>query len=65
MSAQLIVAGLDLGAHAVKCVIGLHHEDGQLDIIGTGSHPARGFQMVSCQTGNWPSNPSVLSGKPR
>ena len=44
MSAQLIVAGLDLGAHAVKCVIGLHHEDGQLDIIGTGSHPARGFQ---------------------
>ena len=44
MSAQMIVAGLDLGAHAVKCVIGLHHEDGQVDIIGTGSHPARGFQ---------------------
>ena len=44
MSQQLIVAGLDLGAHAIKCVIGLLHEDGQVDVIGTGSHPARGFQ---------------------
>ena len=44
MSSRLIVAGLDLGSHCVKCVIGLQHADGQLDIIGTGSHPALGFK---------------------
>ena len=44
MSSQLIVAGLDLGSHCVKCVIGLLHSDGQLDVIGTGSHPALGFK---------------------
>lgn len=49
MSSQLIVAGLDLGSHCVKCVIGLLHSDGQLDVIGTGSHPALGFkQGVVC-----------------
>ena len=49
MSSQLIVAGLDLGSHCVKCVIGLLHADGQLDVIGTGSHPALGFkQGVVC-----------------
>ena len=44
MANQMIVAGLDLGSHDVKCVIGVHHEDGQVDIIGTGTHPANGFQ---------------------
>ena len=44
MAGQIIVAGLDLGAHSVKCVIGVHHDDGQVDIIGTGSHPANGLQ---------------------
>ncbi len=40
----LIVAGLDLGTYAVKCVIGLRQEDGTVDILGTGSSPSRGFQ---------------------
>jgi cell division protein FtsA len=44
MAGQMIVAGLDLGAHSIKCVIGVHHDDGQVDIIGRGSHPANGFQ---------------------
>ena len=38
MSSQLIVAGLDLGSHCVKCVIGLLHGDGQLDVIVNGRH---------------------------
>jgi cell division protein FtsA len=44
MAGQMIVAGLDLGAHSIKCVIGVHHDDGQVDIIGRGSHPSKGFQ---------------------
>ncbi len=44
MSKQMIVAGLDLGTNAVKCVIGVRHEDGQIDIIGTGTHPAAGLK---------------------
>ena len=43
MAGQMIVAGLDIGAHSLKCVIGVQHEDGQLDIIGTGSRYS-GFQ---------------------
>lgn len=39
----MIVAGLDLGTNAIKCVIGVRHEDGQIDIIGTGTHPAAGL----------------------
>jgi cell division protein FtsA len=46
----LIVAGLDLGTYAVKCVIGLRQEDGTVDILGTGTSPARGFQNgVVCE----------------
>lgn len=45
MSKQMIVAGLDLGTNAVKCVIGVRHEDGQIDIIGTGTHPAAGLKQ--------------------
>lgn len=44
MSKQTIVAGLDLGTTAIKCVIGVRHDDGQTDIIGTGTHPAQGFK---------------------
>jgi len=44
MNKQMIVAGLDLGTNAVKCVIGVRHDDGQIDIIGTGTHPALGLK---------------------
>ncbi len=44
MAGQMIIAGLDIGSHDIKCVIGVHHEDGQVDVIGTGTHPANGFQ---------------------
>ena len=54
MSSRLIVAGLDLGSHCVKCVIGLQHADGQLDIIGTGSHPALGLRAVLFATWSAP-----------
>ncbi len=47
MPNQLIVAGLDLGANAIKCVIGILHDDAQVEIIGTGSHPAHGFDNGS------------------
>ena len=39
-----IVASLDFGTHCLKCVVGLVGEDGQLDIIGTGSAPMRGMR---------------------
>ncbi|MCB9529802.1 MAG: cell division protein FtsA [Myxococcales bacterium] len=45
MSKQMIVAGLDIGTNAIKCVIGVHHDDGQIDIIGTGTHPAAGLKQ--------------------
>jgi cell division protein FtsA len=45
MSKQMIVAGLDLGTNAIKCVIGVRHEDGQIDIIGTGTHPSAGLKQ--------------------
>ncbi|MCA9540013.1 MAG: cell division protein FtsA [Myxococcales bacterium] len=45
MDKQLIVAGLDLGTSAIKCVIGVRHEDGRVDVLGTGTHPARGLQQ--------------------
>lgn len=44
MSREKIVASLDLGDHRIKCVIALQHGDGQVDIIGTGVHPANGIQ---------------------
>lgn len=39
-----IIASLDFGTHCLKCVIGLCGEDGQLDIIGTGTTPMRGMR---------------------
>jgi cell division protein FtsA len=44
MSRAMIVAGLDLGTNHVKCVIGYRHEDGDVHVIGTGAHAARGLQ---------------------
>lgn len=39
-----IIASLDFGTHSLKCVIGLCGEDGQLDIIGTGTTPMKGMR---------------------
>jgi len=39
-----VIASLDLGTHSAKCVIGHCGDDGQLDIIGTGSTPVRGLR---------------------
>lgn len=44
MAGQMIIAGLDLGTHSIKCVIGVHHDDGKIDIIGRGAHPSNGFK---------------------
>lgn len=44
MARELIVAGLDLGTSRVKCVVAIQHPDGQVDVIGTGTHAAKGFQ---------------------
>lgn len=44
MAADTIVAGLDLGTSRVKCVVAVRHDDGQVDIIGTGTHPAKGVR---------------------
>lgn len=44
MAREVIVASLDIGDDRIKCVIALRHDDGQVDIIGTGVHPANGVQ---------------------
>lgn len=44
MGRETIVASLDVGDNRIKCVIALRHDDGQIDIIGTGVHPANGVQ---------------------
>ena len=43
MAKEVIVAGLDLGSSSVKCVIGVRHSDGIIDIIGTGFHESAGL----------------------
>ena len=50
MAGQMIIAGLDLGTHSIKCVIGVHHDDGKIDIIGRGAHPSNGFKNRWSQT---------------
>ncbi|MEZ4474065.1 MAG: cell division protein FtsA [bacterium] len=49
MAREVIAAGLDLGDSRIKCVIALRHADGQVDVIGTGVHPANGFQNGAVQ----------------
>lgn len=44
MQDQRIVAGLDLGSSTIKCVVGVRRDGGVVDIIGTGEHPADGFE---------------------
>ena len=41
---SMIVAAWIWGRTTLGYVIGVHHEDGRVDIIGTGTHPANGFQ---------------------
>lgn len=50
MAREVIAAGLDLGDSRIKCVIALRHADGQVDVIGTGVHPANGFQNGAVQS---------------
>ncbi|MCA9543904.1 MAG: cell division protein FtsA [Myxococcales bacterium] len=44
MTKDTIIAGLDLGTSRIKCVVAVRHEDGQVDVIGTGTHPAKGLR---------------------
>lgn len=44
MDKDLIIAGLDLGTNCLKLTIGIQHPDGRVDVIGTGTHPAKGFK---------------------
>ncbi len=39
-----IVASLDLGSSSVKCVVGSKDDNGEIDIIGTGTAPASGLR---------------------
>lgn len=45
MAKDLIVAGLDLGTSRVKVVIAHQNQAGDVDIIGTGSHPSKGLRQ--------------------
>lgn len=44
MKKEEILAGLDLGSSTIKCVVGVQHQDGTMDVIGTGTHPATGLE---------------------
>ncbi len=39
-----LIAGLDVGTSKVLVVVGERHEDGRVEIIASGAHPARGLK---------------------
>ena len=50
MAGQMIVAGLDIGAHSLKCVIGVQHEDGQWILSEQAQVQPQAFKMGPSQT---------------
>lgn len=43
-AARNLLVGLDIGTSKVVCIVGELTPDGQIDIVGIGSHPARGLK---------------------
>jgi len=43
-SEQSLVVGLDIGTSKIVAIVGEMHDDGQVEVIGLGSHPSRGLK---------------------
>jgi cell division protein FtsA len=39
-----LIVGLDIGTSKVACIVGEISEDGEIEVIGIGSHPSRGLK---------------------
>ncbi|MFU8766051.1 MAG: cell division protein FtsA, partial [Haliea sp.] len=39
-----MIVGLDIGTSKVEAIVGEINEEGQIEIIGIGSHPSRGLK---------------------
>ena len=39
-----LIVGLDIGTSKVVAIVGEVQEDGELEVIGVGSHPSRGLK---------------------
>ena len=39
-----VIAGLDIGTTKICCIIGEINDQGELDVIGIGSHPSKGLR---------------------
>lgn len=39
-----LIVGLDIGTSKVACIVGEIKEDGEIEVIGIGSHPSRGLK---------------------
>jgi cell division protein FtsA len=49
MANDEILAGLDIGTHSIKCVVGVADKQGSIDVIGTGSAATRGIRAGEVQ----------------
>ena len=54
---QMIV-GLDIGTSKVVAVVGEIDADGEMEVVGIGSHPSRGMKKGSSSTSNPRLTPS-------
>jgi len=41
-----VIVGLDIGTSKVVAIVGEQDENGEIEIIGIGSHPSRGLKKV-------------------
>lgn len=39
-----LIVGLDIGTSKVACIVGEINEDGEIEIVGVGTHPSRGLK---------------------
>ena len=39
-----LIVGLDIGTSKVACIVGEISEDGEIEVIGIGTHPSRGLK---------------------
>nr|MDV3243074.1 cell division protein FtsA [Methylocaldum sp.] len=39
-----LIVGLDIGTSKVACIVGEINEDGEIEVVGIGTHPSRGLK---------------------
>ena len=44
-----LIVGLDIGTSKVVAIVGEVNEDGNIEVVGIGSHPSRGLKKGVCR----------------